>query len=660
MITLPPGTPVGLLVRVSDERQVKVESPTVHRNRGRDYAEDDARQWHLATVYELEGISGKTVLHQPEIRRLWRDVEAGRIKGLIFSAVARLCRNLLEALTIEEHLRGHGCAIISIRRGIIDTSTPEGMDAYISEAWRAQSERLELSARVKAGLTTRAKMGYITAAQAPYGYRKVPIPGTAKGMTLAIDEREGPIRAAIYDLYLTLRRQMAVAAELTARGLTYRDDQPWTHHHVKDLLLDTTAMGIYYANRTGADGDKPEHEWIPISVPALVSVETWKRCNLALAARQLPQRKVVYPYSGLLYCYCGAKLYVTANYDHARQAERFHPRYDCRACGNAIQITPLDAALGTLFRAFLLDGIPDDAEPEVSRAEQRLQSLKKRLKTIGQSKQRFAKAFGAGKLSLEDFGAYHGPLVEQEKAIQAEVAQLEAEQISAADQLDAQQQAADALQHVTWAELEPRHKQRLLSAFVEQIVLHPLELQIDMLFMPSLLQLAEGEDEPTGFARRLRRTVRRPDVMVMPADRRAWGHCLRTTRIARGETTKAVARRLKTNESQITRWELLVAPPAPAKVPLILSYTGYVPWCRTPYAQPTLGEAFRAARELRGLTQTGLSKLTGVSQAMISLLELNQTGLSPDAFAALERGLKLDVRRVFGVYSERINNARKG
>lgn len=632
------GLQAGIWNRVSDERQVRDESPEVHLSRNVEFCAGLGMP--VVAVYELPGVSGASVLTHPEGKRMWRDVAAGRIKVLVFSSLARVGRDLLELLQIEKHLTKHGCRLISIRERI-DTSTPDGMDYFVMLANRAQTERLELSARVRAGLKQRARMGQITG-RAPYGFHKV-------NRQLVESEKEGFILKLMFELYLQDRRQMAVAAELNRRGYRNRAGEAWDHQQVKRALTNSAGMGLYWANRTGVGNVvKPETEWIPIEVPQLIDPEKWRRVQALLASKVKPARRVVYPYSGLLRCHCEAKMYVRANFNHQRQAERRPPRYECRSCGNHVRLTVLDNAIGDLFKGFMLDDV-DEAELELSQAERQMQTLQAQLKDVKASKKRWATAYGAGAIDLAEFTAQHAPLVEQERALSAEVARIEAEQATTDEQLEAHQEAAQALQTAAWSELEADAKARIMREFVQGMVLTATEIQLHMLFSPALLQLAEqAEAIPVpGFRRLHIRTIRRPDVVDEPSDRRAWGYHLRKVRKERGESAKAVARRLKIGENQLTRWELLSYPPGAAQLPGIIKYIGFVPWSRTPYAQPTLGDAVRTTRELLGLNQVQLSKLTGVSQGMISLVELNQGGMSEAAWEKLEQGLGMELRRIY-------------
>src|SRR6188474_3032803 len=87
---------VGIWIRVSTEDQAKGESPEHHLERARAYAA--AKGWKVKEVYDLAGVSGKTVKEHSEARRMLADIKRGHITGIIFSKLARLARNTKELL----------------------------------------------------------------------------------------------------------------------------------------------------------------------------------------------------------------------------------------------------------------------------------------------------------------------------------------------------------------------------------------------------------------------------------------------------------------------------------------------------------------------------------------------------------------------------------
>lgn len=185
---------IGIWIRVSTEDQAQGDSPEHHLSRAKSYAE--ARGWTAKEVYDLAGQSGKAVMEHPEAKRMMRDVERGHIKGLIFSKLARLSRNLREVQDFGDFFEKNRADLVSLSEAI-DTSTAGGRMFFHLLGVFAQWEREEIAERVSASVITRAKMGKSINGRAPYGFRWLK-------RKLVLNEDEASIRRKAFDLFLNI------------------------------------------------------------------------------------------------------------------------------------------------------------------------------------------------------------------------------------------------------------------------------------------------------------------------------------------------------------------------------------------------------------------------------------------------------------------------
>jgi site-specific DNA recombinase len=335
---------VGIWIRVSTGFQVESESPEHHEERARYYAA--SKGWDIVEVYRLDAVSGKSVINTPEAIKMLNAVRTGRIKGLIFSKLARLARNTKELLDLSEIFRKEGCDLISLSESI-DTSSPAGRLFYTMIAAMATWEREEIAERVAASVPIRARMGKPLGGAASFGYKW-------EGKEIVLDEEEAKVRKLMFELYLKYGRKRAVAKELNKLGCRTRNGSKFSDTTVMRLIQDPAAKGIRIANHTKSLGEKKhwksknEKDWIHIPCPAIVTEELWNKCNAMMSARYKPRKKTgplpIFLLSGYITCHCGKSMYV---YYKA-------PVFQCKKCKNKIAVSDIDDIYYVQLKSFLL------------------------------------------------------------------------------------------------------------------------------------------------------------------------------------------------------------------------------------------------------------------------------------------------------------------
>lgn len=412
---------IGIWIRVSTEMQVKGESPEHHEKRARLYAE--AKGWDVTEVYRLEAISGKSVMEQPETKRMLKDVKEGKISGLIFSKLARLARNTKELLEFAEIFKEHNCDLISLAESI-DTSTPAGRLFYTMIAAMATWEREEIAERVAASVPIRAKLGKPLSAQTSLGYRWV-------NKEFVIDEKEAPIRKLIYEIFVRTKRKKATAKQLNDLGYRTRTGAKFGHTTIARLLQDPTAKGVRRANYTtgkNGRGIKPENEWVYTTCPAIVSEELWNQCNSIINEQmsklKKPGPRGIHLLSGYITCSCGKKMYVY----HKDKA----PNYRCKVCNSKIEVTDLDQIYHAQLKSFLLTetDVADYINQSDSRLQEKQQLLTSSLANLEQMRKQIKELVELrlkGELNTETLAPLLKPLEVQVKQLEEQLPELEAE-----------------------------------------------------------------------------------------------------------------------------------------------------------------------------------------------------------------------------------------
>ncbi len=474
---------VGIWIRVSTEDQAQGESPEHHERRARAYAE--AKGWHVETLYDLSGVSGKSVMEHPECVRMLADIREGAIDALIFSKLARLARNTRELLDFADIFREHDADLVSLSESI-DTSTPAGRLFFTMVAAMAQWEREEISERVAASVPIRAKLGKNVGGQASFGYRW-------QDNQLVIDADEAPVRKLIYELFVEHKRKKTVARLLNEQGYRTRKGRPFSDTTIERLLRDPTAKGERRANYTKSLGRgkaavlKPESEWLVVPCEAIVAAELWEQCNTILdeqrTSRKPPAKKAAHLFGGLTFCHCGQKMYVKSN----------SPKYVCSKCKNKIPIVDLDGIFHEQLKTFFFsdEEIAEyllQSDQQAAEKRKLISVLEKERRDLQSEMERLHQLHAEGEIPTKGFGERYRPLYDRAEQIAHEIPKLQAEldiqQINLTSKNEIVAEARDL--YSNWPNLPFEQRRQIVETITESIVIGANDIEINLHYVPEV------------------------------------------------------------------------------------------------------------------------------------------------------------------------------
>jgi site-specific DNA recombinase len=462
------GRRVGIWIRVSTEDQAQGESPAHHEFRARRYAEFNG--WTVVEVYDLAGVSGKSVWEHPECQRMLRDAKRGHIQGLIFSKLARLARNTKELLDFAQLFEKYKATLVSIEEKI-DTSTPAGLLFYTMLGAIAQWEREEITSRLRSSIGVRAKLGRPLNGHAPFGF-------VWKEKQLVLVPEEAAIRREAFELFLVHKRKGMVARLLNEKGYRSRSGVHFADTNIDRMLRCGSARGLYRTNLfkvTTAGGwkkeAKPESEWGTVECDPIVSDEVFERVAAILEKQTKPAhkpgKKPVHIFAGMLKCGCGSKMYVYTR----------SPNYTCMKCKNKIAATVLEE----IFTGSIADNLADTAQisahldrSRAKIAEQQTKAAAVRTQSdhVRAEMKKLYDLYIADGLSVEQFKALNTPLHDRLGQLTLELGNIEGEvtalQINdlSVDAIALEARSLSAL----WPTLDVEGKQRLAATLCSEII----------------------------------------------------------------------------------------------------------------------------------------------------------------------------------------------
>jgi site-specific DNA recombinase len=371
---------VALYARVSTSQQEKTD--TIE-------SQLEALQAYVATydhtvlpehIFLDNGVSGSR-LDRPALDRLRDQARLGDFEAVIMLSPDRLARSYPHQWLLLEEFKKSGCRVIFMENPFGDS--PHGQLLAQMQGMIAEYERSQIADRTRRGRLHKArKAEFLPWAYRAYGYRYIPKhAGLPPRVEIHPEQAE-----VVRDMFRWLIQEQLTTRQIVKRVNALKiptrtgQNAVWHVASVRCMLGNPIYTGQGYYNRTKsgvprketrrkfhprkdnyAREPRPPEAWVPISAPALISVETFANAQEQLKHNQVKARRAYQPMSQryLLRTLvrCGqCQLHMQA----ARQlsvCKRYEYLYYCCAGKDPVTVGRVERCLSRRVRADRLDAL---------------------------------------------------------------------------------------------------------------------------------------------------------------------------------------------------------------------------------------------------------------------------------------------------------------
>jgi site-specific DNA recombinase len=297
----------AIYTRVSSDRQKESDTIASQTAALVEYAKAHGYAVPPEWIFQDEGYSGASLV-RPGLEAL-RDLAAqGQITTVLIYSPDRLSRKYAYQVLLGEELSRCGVEVVFLKSPA--GSSPEDQLVVQFQGMIAEYERAQIAERSRRGKRYKAQQGVVNVLSgAPYGYQYRRKTDTSAAYYEVIESEAGVVRM-VFRMYTQQGLSInTIARSLNKHGISTRTGKTrWERSVVWAMLRNPAYEGkaCYgkteqsprqritrplrqkngISNRTNCHRERPRTDWIEVSVPALVSKETF-----ALAQEQLTKNK---------------------------------------------------------------------------------------------------------------------------------------------------------------------------------------------------------------------------------------------------------------------------------------------------------------------------------------------------------------------------------
>lgn len=306
------------------------------------------RGYPVERIYR-EIVSGESISNRPQMKQLLKAVGERRYQGVLVMEVERLARgDTMDQATVANTFRySDTCIVTPVKT--YDPNNPIDEEYFEFSLFMSRREYKTIVRRMQTGRRLAVQEGKYVGSIAPYGYRRVCLPG--KVWTLEPDPDEAPVVRMMFELYASGNGGARTAGKLNAMGLVNRSGKQWTQSGIARIVRNPIYIGyVTWDKRVGTvvgieNGAKirkriqnSEHTRAHGLHPPIVSDELFSKANHTGREGSMPVRAnddISSPLAGLVRCgLCGHAM-VRAIGTRRPSGERYPDRITCRTQGCA-------------------------------------------------------------------------------------------------------------------------------------------------------------------------------------------------------------------------------------------------------------------------------------------------------------------------------------
>ena len=279
---------VAAYCRVSTDSEEQINS---YKNQLAYYTEKIGGNpaWKMAGIYADEGITGTSMKHREDFKRMLRACREGRIDLILCKSVSRFGRNSVDVLRTIRALRERNIGVL-FEKEAVDTRTMNSELILAFHSAFSQSESESIRENVRRGLHMAYAQGTVTIPSNTYGFCE----GENGG--IAIDPEQAQVIRSIYQWFLDGGSLQMIGKRLESQNvLSPRGKETWSIATIRsilsnvkykgDVLLQKTYKPSLFSDRAVQnDGDLPKY-YVEGVLPRILEPETFNRIQEELAKR---------------------------------------------------------------------------------------------------------------------------------------------------------------------------------------------------------------------------------------------------------------------------------------------------------------------------------------------------------------------------------------